>query len=95
MAENNLVPKVKKVFNRKEYNDQYYQKNKSIKSICELCGGKTSPFNKYQHEQTTKHQKKLKESKTPTLEQFTKMLIDKSSELGIKVELKDNSLIIG
>jgi epoxyqueuosine reductase QueG len=95
MAENNLVVKEKKVFNRKEYNDQYYQKNKSVKSICELCGGKTSPFNKYQHEQSAKHQKKLKESTTPTLEQFTKMLIDKSSELGIKVEIKDKSLIIG
>jgi len=93
MAENNLVEK--KIFNRKEYNDQYYQKNKLIKSICELCGGKTSPFNKFQHEQTAKHKKKLNESKTPTLEQFNKMLIEKSTELGIKVELNDKSLIIG
>jgi hypothetical protein len=88
----------KKIFNQKEYNQQYYITNKHLKTICTLCGGKTSPFNKFQHEHTKKHLKKVEESKKikqPTLEDFTKLLISTSSELGIKVEIKDNSLIIG
>jgi epoxyqueuosine reductase QueG len=88
------MEEVKKEFNRKEYNQQYYKDKKSIKSICALCGGKTSPFNKFQHEHSLKHIKMMNEKKKPTLEEFTKLLLAQSMDLNLKLEFKDNTLVI-
>lgn len=84
----------KKSFNQKEYNQQYYLDNKHIKSKCELCGGKTSPFNKFQHEKTKKHQLKLKEQKTPTFDDLSKLLLSKASELGMTIKIDNDSFTI-
>jgi epoxyqueuosine reductase QueG len=85
----------KKDFNQKEYNQKYYKDNKHKKSICVICGGKTSPFNKYQHEHSKKHIKKVEELKNPSINDFCKMLISNAKDLNMKFEIKDNSLIIG
>jgi len=86
---------VVKEFDRKKYNDEYYQINKKKIVVCELCGSKYTIFNKYQHENTKKHKKQIVKKKQMTLDEITKMLIEKSTELNLKIEIKDNSLVIG
>ena len=81
----------------KEYNQNYYKNHKDIKNICEICKGKFSVFNKNHHENTKKHLKKLEESKKPSLEEFAKLLLEKSSQLGIcnlKVNIEDKTITI-
>jgi hypothetical protein len=89
-----VIKEEKKAFNQKEYNQQYYLDNKHIKTKCELCGGKTSPFNKFQHEKTKKHQQKINEKKTPTFDDLSKLLLSKASELGMTIKIDNDSFTI-
>jgi hypothetical protein len=46
----------------KEYNDKYYNENKTKilkKNICDVCGGSYHLFNKMRHYRTEKHLKVL------------------------------------
>jgi len=82
-----IIEKVQK--NQKEYNQQYYNDKKHIKSICTICGGKTSVFNKYQHEHTNKHLKKVKE-----LENNKKLLFENGMKV-IKIENLEDLIKLG
>lgn len=87
MLDANSMKKVKKPFDQKEYNHKYYENKKNIKTICNICGGKSSPFNKFQHEQTKKHQNKLEQIKSATFDELSKQLVSRASELGLKINI--------
>jgi len=86
------MAEAKKQFSQNEYNKTYYQENKNKKSICVICGGKTSVFNSYQHKNTKKHQDALKKIDSMTPENITKLILEKCKELGINITSNSNSL---
>ena len=73
------------------YNKEYYLSHKDDKKVCDVCGGKYKIFNKNHHIKTQKH---IKKAGDQVMKDLTQMLIENAQKIGLKIEMKDNTLTI-
>lgn len=83
--------KIPKTYDMKKYQRTYFDKKKSIITICTVCNGRYNVFNKYNHHHTAKHQQVLKFN---LLKQENSELIAKIDALQKAQELMLNNVII-